>query len=107
VGTAAPWQAVAVRREVWLPVGGEGQGGRPAHQGIQRRPDLDGLVMRPVTIRDRVGHRTRPSPTCQHASQHLSAATRAVNSLRPTQKSSCDKALAPSSLPTALNMHRS
>ena len=31
-------------REVRQPVGGEDQGGRLEHQGIQRRPDLDGLV---------------------------------------------------------------
>jgi hypothetical protein len=41
---APPWQVVAVLGEVRQPVGGEDQGGRLEHQGIQRRPDLDGLV---------------------------------------------------------------
>ena len=41
---APPLQVVAVRREVRQPVGGEDEGGRLEHQGIQRRPDLDGLV---------------------------------------------------------------
>ena len=39
-----PLQVVAVGREVRQPVGGEDQGGGLEHQGIQRRPDLEGLV---------------------------------------------------------------
>ncbi len=41
---APPLQVVAVVREVWQPMGGENEGGRFQHQGIQGRPDLDGFV---------------------------------------------------------------
>jgi hypothetical protein len=37
-------QVVAVRREARQAVGGEDDGGCLERQGIQRRPDLDGLV---------------------------------------------------------------
>ena len=37
-------QVVAVLREVWQPAGGEDESGGLEHQGIQCRPDLDGLV---------------------------------------------------------------